>query len=102
MRRSACQPHCGSAYAALLDGRTILDLAEGLQLRRARVMGANRIELTGYTEAMRERLRASDSSPRSSRGNCASLCPSVTDGAAVLDKLLDLYPIVRISEREAA
>ncbi len=27
------------AYAALIDGRTILDLAEGLQLRRARVHG---------------------------------------------------------------
>ena len=34
-----------AAFAALLDGKTILDLAEGLQLRRARVMGAYRIEL---------------------------------------------------------
>src|SRR5690606_13709917 len=37
------------AYAALIDGRTILDLAEGLQLRRVRVMGAHRIELTGFS-----------------------------------------------------
>ncbi|RZI38652.1 methylase, partial [Herbaspirillum sp. HC18] len=37
------------AFMALMDGRTILDLAEGLQLRRARVMGANRIELSGFT-----------------------------------------------------
>jgi hypothetical protein len=28
------------AFAALIDGRTILDLADGLQLRRARVIGA--------------------------------------------------------------
>ena len=41
-----------------MDGRTILDLAEGLQLRRVRVMGVNRIELTGFTDAMRDRLRA--------------------------------------------
>ena len=47
-----------AAYAALIEGRTILDLAEGLQLRRVRVMGANRIELTGFTDAMRDRLRA--------------------------------------------
>ena len=33
-----------AAFAALMDGKTILDLAEGLQLRRARVMGVNRIE----------------------------------------------------------
>jgi hypothetical protein len=44
---SSLTPDAG-AYAALIEGRTILDLAEGLQLRRVRVMGANRIELTGF------------------------------------------------------
>ncbi|WP_375167883.1 strawberry notch-like NTP hydrolase domain-containing protein [Bradyrhizobium sp. CCGB01] len=29
----------GAAFAALMEGRTVLDLAEGLQLRRVRVMG---------------------------------------------------------------
>ena len=38
------------AFAALIDGRTVLDLAEGLQLRRVRVMGAHRIELSGFTD----------------------------------------------------
>src|SRR6185312_4183913 len=33
-----------AAFAALLEGRTVLELAEGLQLRRVRVMGAYRIE----------------------------------------------------------
>ena len=47
-----------SAFAALMDGRTVLDLAEGLQLRRVRVMGANRIELSGFTDTMRDRLKA--------------------------------------------
>ena len=47
-----------AAFAALIDGKTILDLAEGLQVRRVRVMGANRIELTGFTDTMRDRLRA--------------------------------------------
>ena len=46
------------AHAALMEGRTIRDLTEGLQLRRARVMDANRIELSGFTEGMRERLGA--------------------------------------------
>ncbi len=41
-----------------MDGRTVLDLAEGLQLRRVRVMGANRIELSGFTDTMRDRLKA--------------------------------------------
>ena len=47
-----------AAFAALTEGRTVLDLAEGLQLRRVRVMGAHRIELSGFTETMRDRLRA--------------------------------------------
>src|SRR3546814_10625831 len=47
-----------AAFTALMDGRTILDLDEGLQLRRARVMGVNRIELSGFSDAMRERLTA--------------------------------------------
>ncbi|MFX4427840.1 hypothetical protein ABTA68_19635, partial [Acinetobacter baumannii] len=47
-----------AAFTALMDGKTVVDLVEGLQLRRARVMGANRIELTGFTDATRDRLRA--------------------------------------------
>ena len=46
-----------AAFAALTEGRTILDLAEGLQLRRVRVMGAYRIELSGFNDTMRDRLR---------------------------------------------
>jgi len=46
------------AFAALLEGRTVLDLAEGVRLRRVRVMGAHRIELSGFTDTMRDRLRA--------------------------------------------
>jgi hypothetical protein len=39
-----------AAFAALTEGRTVLELAEGLQLRRARVMGAYRIELSGFDD----------------------------------------------------
>jgi protein strawberry notch len=47
-----------AAFTALLDGKTIVDLAEALQLRRVRVMGVNRIELRGIVDTMRDRLRA--------------------------------------------
>jgi hypothetical protein len=89
------------AFAALMDGKTILDLAEGLQLRRARVMGANRIELSGFTDTMRERLRAYGLFTRSSRGSCASSSDRC-QRARVLAKVLERYPIERIGEREAA
>jgi len=90
------------AYAALVDGRTILDLAEGLQLRRVRVMGANRIELSGFTEAMRERLRAYGPFTEIISWKLRFFVPIDTSGPAILGKLLDTFPIERISEREAA
>ena len=46
------------AWTAVLDGRTVLDLQEGLQLRRAKVMGEFRVELTGFTDGMVDRLKA--------------------------------------------
>ncbi|MBA4806383.1 strawberry notch family protein [Brevundimonas sp.] len=90
------------AYAALIDGRTILDLAEGLQLRRVRVMGANRIELTGFTEAMRDRLRAYGLFTEIISWSLRFFVPIDSTGPAVLGKLLDTYPVARIGEREAA
>jgi len=90
------------AYTALVDGGTILDLAEGLQLRRVRVMGANRIELSGFTEAMRDRLRAYGLFTEIISWKLRFFVPINADGPTVLGKLLDTYPIERISEREAA
>src|SRR3546814_602674 len=46
------------AWTAVLDGRTVLELADGLQLRRAKVMGAFRVELSGFTDGMVDRLKA--------------------------------------------
>ncbi len=90
------------AHRALLDGRTILDLADGLQLRRVRVMGANRIELTGFTEAMRERLRSYGLFTEIISWKLRFFVPVDANGVAVLEKLLATYAIVRIAEREAA
>ncbi|WP_048645268.1 strawberry notch family protein [Nitratireductor soli] len=90
------------AYAALIEGRTILDLAEGLQLRRVRVMGANRIELTGFTDAMRDRLRAHGLFTEIISWKLRFFVPIDSSGPAILTKLLDTYPLARISEREAA
>ncbi|MDO9640327.1 MAG: strawberry notch family protein [Pseudotabrizicola sp.] len=90
------------AYAALIEGKTILDLTESLQLRRSRVMGVNRIELTGFTEGMRERLRAYGLFSEIISWKLRFFVPVGPDGAGVLAKLLNLWPISRISEREVA
>lgn len=90
------------AYAALIEGKTILDLTEGLQLRRSRVMGVNRIELTGFTEGMRERLRAYGLFSEIISWKLRFFVPVGPDSAGVLAKLFNLWPISRISEREVA
>ena len=89
-----------------LDGglrvSTILDLADGLQLRRARVMNAQRLELTGFTEAMRDRLRAYGMFSEIISWKLRFFVPVDDTGPAILAKLLDTFPVARISERRAA
>jgi len=90
------------AFAALMEGRTVLDLAEGLQLRSARVIGAYRIELSGFNDTMRERLRAYGLFGEIISWKLRMFVPSDTGGVEVLAKVLDNYPIARIADREAA
>jgi hypothetical protein len=90
------------AFTALMDGRTILDLAEGLQLRRVRVMGANRIELTGFTDTMRDRLRAYGLFHEIISWKLRMFVPTDATGSAILGKVLERYPLSRIADRAAA
>ena len=90
------------AFTALMDGRTILDLAQGLQLRRVRVMGANRIELSGFDDTMRERLTAYGLFHEIISWKLRMFVPTDTNGPVVLAKVLDRFPVERIGEREAA
>jgi predicted RNA methylase len=91
-----------AAFTALMDGKTILDLTEGLQLRRARVMGANRIELTGFIDIMRDRLRAYGLFSEIISWKLRFFVPVDATGSAILAKILERYPIARIADRAAA
>jgi predicted RNA methylase len=90
------------AFVALLDGRTVLDLAEGLQLRRVRVMGANRIELSGFTDTMRDRLGAYGLFHEIISWKLRMFVPTDASGPAILARVMERYPVERIAEREAA
>ena len=91
-----------AAHAALIEGRTNLDLEQDLQLRRVRVMGAHRIELVGFTEAMRDRLRAYGLFTEIISWKLRFFVPTDAGGIDILGRLLDAYPIRRITEREAS
>jgi predicted RNA methylase len=90
------------AFTALMDGRTMLDLTESLQLRRVRVMGTHRIELSGFTDQMRDRLVAYGLFHEIISWKLRMFVPTDAAGVAVLAKLLDRFPIARIGDREAA
>jgi len=90
------------AFAALLEGRTILDLSDGIQLRRCRVMGAWRIELSGFTDTMRARLSAYGLFHEIISWKLRMFVPTDGNGLAVLERVLDRFAIERVSEREAA
>ncbi|MDW9658546.1 methylase [Sinorhizobium meliloti] len=90
------------AFTALMEGRTVLNLAEGLQLRRVRVMGAHRIELSGFSDTMRERLSAYGLFHEIISWKLRMFVPTDASGPAILAKVLERYSIERIGEREAA
>ena len=92
----------GQALAALNDGKTVLDLEEGLQLRRVRVMGGWRIELSGFTDQMRQRLNAYGLFHEIISWKLRMFVPADSAGVPVLTRLFEHWPIRRISEREAA
>jgi hypothetical protein len=90
------------AFVVLLEGRTVLELADGLKLRRVRVMGAHRIELSGFTDTMRDRLRAYGLFGEIISWKLRMFIPIDAAGVGILASVIERYPIERVSEREAA
>jgi hypothetical protein len=90
------------AFAALLEGRTVLDLAEGLRLHRVRVMGAHRIELSDFSDTMPDRLRAYGLFSEIISWKLRMFVPTDEEGVGVLAKVFERYPVEHIGERAAA
>jgi predicted RNA methylase len=88
------------AWSALQDGRTVLELDGGLQLRRARVMNAFRIELAGFTDGMVDRLKAVGLVSEIIAWKLRLFVPTSASGPDILAALMERHPLVRISPRE--
>jgi hypothetical protein len=92
----------GDAFAALMGGRTVLHLADGMQLRRVKVMNVHRLELTGFTSAMRERLSAYGLFHEIISWKLRMFVPTDAHGVEVLAKLMERYHLQRVADREVA
>ena len=90
------------AWTALLDGRTVFELQDGLQLRRAKVMSAYRVELSGFTDGMVDRLKAMGLVSEIIAWTLRLFVPTGTNGPAILAAVMERYPLVRIADRAAA
>jgi predicted RNA methylase len=89
------------AWTAVLDGRTILELQDGLSLRRAKVMGLFRVELSGFTEGMVDRLKAMGLISEIIAWKLRLFVPTGAAGPAILAELLQRHPVIRLADRAA-
>ncbi len=90
------------AFTTVLDGRAILRLQDGLELRRATVMREFRIELTGFTDGMVERLKAIGPMSEIVAWKLRLFVPTGSSGPAILSMLMERHPLVRVAEKTAA
>ena len=87
----------------LREGHTVLDLADGLQLRRSRLMKVNRIELTGFGPNAVDRLKAMGLFSEIISWKLRLFVPDdLATGSQVLERLFARHPLARIIDRKAA
>jgi hypothetical protein len=90
------------AWTAVLDGRTILELQDGLSVRRSKVMGLFRVELCGFTDGMVDRLKAMGLISEIIAWKLRLFVPTGAAGPSILAGLMERHPIARIADRAAA
>jgi len=90
------------AWDALIEGRSAVELADGLMLRRVRVMSDYRVEVSGYSDAMVDRLKAMGLMSEIISWRLRLFIPVGTKGAGVLGRLTERHPIIGITNRVTA
>lgn len=90
------------AWTGLVEGKIGLQLADGLIVRRSRVMNDYRVELIGFTEAMVPRLKALGLISEIISWKLRLFIPTGAQGHAILASLLDRHTLVGVTDRTAA
>jgi hypothetical protein len=90
------------AWTGLIEGRIGLQLADGLVLRRSRVMNDWRVELIGFTDAMVPRLKALGLISEIISWKLRLFIPTGGQGSAILASLVDRHTLVGVTDRTAA
>lgn len=86
-------------WESLLGGSAVVALAGNMTLRRVRVMNDYRIELAGFTDGMRDRLRSIGLFSEMIAWKVRFFIPVSNDGQAVLSRLIELHRIIDVAGR---
>ncbi|MBP1847391.1 putative RNA methylase [Rhizobium petrolearium] len=87
------------AWASLVDGSSIVGLVGDMTLRRVRVMNEYRVELTGFTDGMRDWLRSMGLFSEMINWKLRFFMPVTDEGAAILSKLIERHRLVDVARR---
>jgi protein strawberry notch len=90
------------ALAAMPDGRTVLQLQDGLELRRVKVVGEFRVGLSGFTDGMVDRSKAIGLTSEIISWKLRLFVPTGASGPSILAKVMERHPLVRITDKAAA
>ncbi|MBW9075048.1 MULTISPECIES: bifunctional class I SAM-dependent methyltransferase/DEAD/DEAH box helicase [Agrobacterium] len=86
-------------WQSLLGGSSVVALAGNMTLRRVRVMNDYRVELAGFTDGMRDRLRSIGLFSEMIAWKVRFFIPASNDGQAVLSRLIERHRIVDVAGR---
>ena len=92
----------GDAWTAVLEHGATLQLEADMTVRRSRVMNAERVELTGFTDGMVERLKAMGLTSEIIAWRLRLFVPVGAQGQTILARLLERHPVSRVIDRAAA
>lgn len=95
----APQIAAADAWGLVGDGKVTAHLADGLSLRRVRVMNEYRVELTGFTSGLVEALKARGLFSEIINWKLRLFVPAGDTGKAVFDCLLDRWALTQVTER---
>ena len=90
------------AWEAVLYRGALLQLADGLSVRRSLVMGVPRVELSGFTDGVVARLKADGLVSEIIAWRLRLFVPVGAEGPAILARILARHPVARVTDRAAA
>jgi hypothetical protein len=86
-------------WTSVANGSSVALLANDLSLRRVRVMNGYRVELNGFTDGMRDGLKAIGLFSEIINWKTRFFVPVSGEGPAILDRLMQRHRLIELTSR---